>query len=118
MNEDIKSRWLAALRSGDYKQGKDFLHNVENDTYCCLGVLCDIYAKGENVECRKPDGGVEYFFDAHEVLPNEIIEWAGFKEFDVNPSVKTDTGIWESVAELNDNGNSFIEIAGMIERSL
>lgn len=48
MNPDLKARWVAALRSGKYKQGYGALRPTE-DTYCCLGVLCDIYA---------PDGWV------------------------------------------------------------
>jgi hypothetical protein len=36
---DLKSKWVAALRSGDYTQGKGQLHNTENNSFCCLGVL-------------------------------------------------------------------------------
>jgi hypothetical protein len=31
-------KWLEALRSGDYPQGKDWLFDGEG--YCCLGVAC------------------------------------------------------------------------------
>ena len=36
--------WLAALRSGDYKQGTGNLHTEEKGvhSYCCLGVLCEV----------------------------------------------------------------------------
>ncbi len=40
MNEKL-TQWLAALRSGAYKQGKGTLVNKGNE-YCCLGVLCEI----------------------------------------------------------------------------
>jgi hypothetical protein len=40
MNAEIKQKWVAALRSGNYKQTKVCLHNKEG--YCCLGVLCDV----------------------------------------------------------------------------
>jgi len=40
MNADLKPKWLAALRSGEYEQGQRKLR--KNDKYCCLGVLCDI----------------------------------------------------------------------------
>ena len=36
MNTDIKTKWLKALRSGEYKQGKQSLRPTE-DTFCCLG---------------------------------------------------------------------------------
>lgn len=38
MNPDVKKRWIEALRSGDYKQGRGWLRNID-DEYCCLGVL-------------------------------------------------------------------------------
>ncbi len=39
MKKDIAMKWVEALRSGEYKQGKEMLYNEEMDTYCCLGVL-------------------------------------------------------------------------------
>ena len=41
MNQDIKGRWIAALRSGKYKQHPGVLRSGENE-FCCLGVLCDV----------------------------------------------------------------------------
>lgn len=32
------SKWLAALRSGKYKQGKYYMWDAGTDAYCCLGV--------------------------------------------------------------------------------
>lgn len=37
------TKWCDALRSGRYKQNKFALHNVSNDSYCCLGVACDVF---------------------------------------------------------------------------
>ena len=44
MNKNLKRKWLRALRSGRYKQGKYYLRNSE-DRYCCLGVLCECLEK-------------------------------------------------------------------------
>lgn len=41
MNEELKTKWLEALRSGRYEQGRGCLRDLE-DKYCCLGVLCDV----------------------------------------------------------------------------
>ena len=38
---DIKEKWLEALRSGRYRQGKNCLRNLY-DEYCCIGVLLDV----------------------------------------------------------------------------
>lgn len=37
MNKEIKIKWVTALRSGKYKQGKKAL-NINNNFFCCLGV--------------------------------------------------------------------------------
>ncbi len=41
MDQIAKGKWLIALRSGKYKQGSGRLRS-RDDTYCCLGVLCDV----------------------------------------------------------------------------
>jgi hypothetical protein len=60
MKSDLKAKWIAALRSGDYKQVRHFLH--ARGGYCCLGVLCE--AAGLKSESVEP--GVDYYgyFDA------------------------------------------------------
>lgn len=53
--EKIYSDWLAALRSGKYKQAKYALnrseahpeHSSHQAGMCCLGVLCDVSGVGE-----------------------------------------------------------------------
>jgi hypothetical protein len=46
MDPTIKAKWVAALRSGEYQQAHGTLRapNAHN-CMCCLGVLCDLYAK-------------------------------------------------------------------------
>ena len=54
MNKVIKRKWLKALRSGEYKQGRGRLLtcNVEGDNpkFCCLGVLTDLYIKAHKTK--------------------------------------------------------------------
>ena len=40
MRKDLKKKWIEALRSGRFKQGKNALKT--NDKHCCLGVLCEV----------------------------------------------------------------------------
>lgn len=42
MKAELKQQWIEALESGKYQQGCGVLYNARTDTYCCLGVLCDI----------------------------------------------------------------------------
>jgi hypothetical protein len=41
MKPEIRDRWTAALRSGEYEQGRRRLR-TNGDRFCCLGVLCDV----------------------------------------------------------------------------
>lgn len=36
------NKWIKALESGKYKFGKGRLHNLPEDSFCCLGVLADV----------------------------------------------------------------------------
>jgi hypothetical protein len=54
MPQELKDKWVAALRSGEYKQGKHCLHGILNNTFCCLGVLEHV-ADGE---CETSDTGL------------------------------------------------------------
>ena len=38
LTKQVKEKWVAALRSGKYKQGASRL-KTEDGSYCCLGVL-------------------------------------------------------------------------------
>ena len=106
MNQQVKQKWLSALRSGDYKQTQDHLRI--NDRFCCLGVLCDLYGKEHNVEWNLVKDGTYSFQDNGAILPFPVVEWAG-----VGSRVPEicDT----SLVELNDDGSTFNEIADLIE---
>jgi hypothetical protein len=47
MKPEIAKMWTDALRNGKYKQGKHHLRKYKLGIveYCCLGVLCEIYAR-------------------------------------------------------------------------
>lgn len=59
MDEGWRKRWVAALRSGKYKQHRKQLRKfTPTDSfkyqYCCLGVLCDISGLGEFKDSTSP----------------------------------------------------------------
>lgn len=125
MNAEIKAQWVAALRSGDYTQGRDRLVTINPDgskEYCCLGVLCDLAVKsglGIRVEDREMHYGnlhaLSYADGQLYGLPVEVEEWAGMPGD--GTLVELD-GMDHDVAGLNDSGHSFMEIADLIERDL
>jgi hypothetical protein len=122
MNKDIKALWIAALRSGEYEQGEGALRqefvDIGESLYCCLGVLCDLYAKsvenspawtsGDASEHIRRYGGRESY------PPYFVMEWAGL-DSEEGAYTRNDGG-WSSLAELNDRGRTFEEIASIIER--
>ncbi len=120
MNKNIK-KWIKALRSGKYRQGRYALRN-SNNQYCCLGVVCDLWSKEtkESWGVLNPDGNYT-IKNEDQVLPIEVYKWLGFKED--NPSVDIlDKDRWEqrrTLTEWNDIDKlSFKEIADLIETNL
>jgi len=62
MEASLKAKWIEALRSGRYKQGRWALR-TKSDDFCCLGVLCDISGVGEweeNGLCYSYDGAWKF----------------------------------------------------------
>lgn len=113
MNEEVKPLWLNALRNGEFTQGKGVLRDT-NDRYCCLGVLCELYARhsGEDVSWDS-DPAPYSFLGEVQLLPEEVMDWAGI-EFPIG-EVLID-GSYTTLAYENDNGYTFAEIADLIEK--
>jgi hypothetical protein len=123
MNPQVKAQWLTALRSGEYEQTTGTLRRIEEyhdeDEFppvkpvgwCCYGVLCDVAAKSGVKVIRKTDSSKEYFDGAADYLPQVVLEWAGLGDKD--PIVRE-----ESLADRNDRGVPFVDIANLIEEHL
>lgn len=110
---DLARRWVEALRSGKYKQGRGVLR-TSNNSFCCLGVLADVY----NPELWSSDTEV--------VSVNNYLDPAGKCEAYTYAGCGTemiDNTLWELVtegalhsvdetdlADANDGGASFEEI--------
>lgn len=51
MKKEIADKWVSALRSGKYRQSKNVLkrrNKIGDDSYCCLGVLCEVTGQEDN----------------------------------------------------------------------
>lgn len=134
MNQDIKTKWVNALRSGEYKQTSMKL--CDGTAYCCLGVLGDLYAKSHNTKWvaildTDIDETVYTLLDSEFLLPSAVMQWAVVDE---DPLVKIPNNIIAALSGdrehlvinkqtylsvLNDNvGLTFNELADLIEASL
>jgi hypothetical protein len=96
MKQDIAKQWVAALRSGDYKQGQGQLKNsARADYYCCLGVLAEL-SPYPYVGCSS-------------YLKTNIVDWAG---------LQTGLGVGGDIDLIEENDRwrkSFEQIADIIE---
>jgi len=135
MNEIVKAKWVAALRSGEFQQCKGTLR--KGDSFCCLGVLSELAVRDGVImpaqvlpetdwRSSRGDGLPVYVYNneaGH--LPTAVAKWAGLSysydnwdgevghEPDVDPSVDG-----RELSGLNDSGLPFSEIADVIERGL
>lgn len=111
MKPEIKARWVAALRSGDYKQGTGDLR--KGNSFCCLGVLCQIFSVETGTKWHS-DGVVFNMLGEDVILPREVSEWAGIQR-SYNPELSNG----ETLTTINDDmGWSFEQIANAIEAEL
>lgn len=109
MKETIKKRWIAALLSGKYVQASGALKTRKG--FCCLGVLCDLYAKQEKLKWVR--GAI---LKEQMTLPRAVQEWA--EVANENPKVIYQ-GERLELAQMNDDKRiNFEGIAQAIEESL
>lgn len=111
-----RKRWIEALRSGNYKQGKNRLCTLTADDpyYCCLGVAYEIFKDQFGIETidyhsvRRYDGEAAYI--KHRVLQNAL----GIAQ---NGQFQEPIHGRYSLVSLNDDGFTFEEIADIIEKN-
>lgn len=111
MKKAVKDRWVAALRSGKYRQGRGYLCTTYKGrhNFCCLGVL----AHEE--------------LDAEWGAPVDDAAWGLIYKGDIEslvltPKARRDLGLGRKhqarLIEMNDLGVPFSEIAEWIKRNL
>jgi hypothetical protein len=123
----ILRSWTAYLRSNPDKQGYDRLtttsdSNIQNDLFCCLGVLCEIAVdagvieKEQNWEPSWDTGpaktlvkyGARGEVNESGVLPRSVLKWAGLPH---NTGLRDGQGSpldgYASLSALNDGDEFF-----------
>jgi hypothetical protein len=106
------TRWIEALRSGQYEQGQNYLR--VGSRYCCLGVLCEI----AGVEAERALTTDHYLFGEcrdDRLLPNELAGTGLGLYGRLTTPVAIDGGVLSCLTQFNDLGYSFAEIADVIE---
>lgn len=117
-----REKWVAALRSGDYEQGRGSLHTTRVDgtnEFCCLGVACDLYQQevGDLLVTESSPPGTVWYGSTDGFLPIKVQEWLGLttRKGSFGSRLHPD-GAWpDALSCRNDSGESFEQIADLIE---
>lgn len=107
-----QTKWLAALRSGQYKQGKGLLHSLPDDSYCCLGVACEVAGLPKQyLEDRVAYDGIEG------VAPESLMQFLALhnRTGDWDRISYKELNGWHELTAANDYGVTFAKIADFIE---
>lgn len=132
MNPEVKTQWIEALESGEYKQCKGYLTVVASDgseSHCCLGVLTELAVKAGVIKRSSGQGPVDRgirpvgygdsMYPEKSVTPAAVMEWADLEES--IPSVPYGSGTY-GLAALNDGEDddalTFPQIAALIREHL
>jgi hypothetical protein len=105
MKPNVKRKWLIALRSGEYKQTKQVLKDQFG--HCCLGVLCEVVKNEMGLRWTKDAGGNLRFDGIPSQLSCKVRTFCDLTSLDTC-----------ALVTMNDNGETFLEIANEIEAKL
>jgi len=141
-NKEAIREWVAALRSGDFKQGRAFLvlpagfGGSEERTYCCLGVACEVFKERLNIHTvadlsedtdptfhvPEQDRIISYYWSEddpdvrEETVTQAILPTVVAKYLGINRSPIVRTHVDEELVGLNDDREwTFKMIADAIE---
>lgn len=105
-NKKRITKWVNALESGRWNQGRYYLGDSKTNEYCCLGVACEVgIENGIKIKCNiEPSLMISYNKET-EIPPEEICEWLGIDSMKL-----------QSYGKRNDRGASFKDIAKQIRR--
>lgn len=125
VNKERLALFVAALRSGEFQQGKGCLRETAQSLYlggprvalhCCLGVATEVALRnGMDPKLLEQESRIAYpEWGDRGSLPVCVKEWYGFRDLD--PILRwRDQGWWETASQVNDNEIPFPDIATMFE---
>lgn len=110
INQKFKRKWITALRSGKYKQGEGELKIKGKQQFCCLGVACDVAGIA-----RDKYSGKGMPFELSKTLQLRLPPFFRSAEHGGNGKCEE---YMQTLASMNDDGESFETIADEIESTL
>lgn len=116
MDQKVKRKWVAKLRSGTVRQGQGALAKPDNNGHlkrCCLGVLCDVVGAKRS---KGLNGASSYTYKGdsdQDILPRALCTELGISSDAMDHLVQMNDG-----GPLTDEHYSFREIADWIDANL
>lgn len=110
MDAKLKRKWVKALRSGEYLQGRGQLVSDDGKNFCCLGVLADVMG------CEWQESTSEFCSTLVPILPRgrKPLAIRG-EDFLSVAKTRLRHNVQGKLASMNDDGASFKKIAQFIE---
>ena len=116
MTPELKAKWIDALTSGAYKQGRFRLKRTK-EAFCCLGVLCDISETGQWITAKNG----EHFFYPHAgstMLCHGAERCISGLSWQLRECLGLPADAHLNLVQMNDNKVPFNEIAAWIENNV
>lgn len=121
----MNRKWIEALRSGEYRQGRGYLRKITIDgetQFCCLGVLAHLAnVKIADLSTSCFEDAFLHTFPSINTTDEFVAMYGGYQAYQMPPGewFTNLTGIESSemceFASLNDQGHTFNKIANTIE---
>ena len=108
-----RTNLVFALRSERYQQtrGQLRVNNSYGSCFCCLGVACDVSGLTEWRDIEKRPS----YFNNFMTLEKEVMDYYGFTDESILYGFDAENKRNLYLADLNDKGGTFEEIADWIE---
>ncbi len=104
VNKTLVKKWIHALESDKYTQGKSRMRTEEpsgSNSYCCLGVLCDVVDPSK--WNKLPTGRYYWNHSSFAVPPKSVLHSVGLR--DTGETIEGQY-VWEFI-EVNDGVGEF-----------
>lgn len=110
LEKEFGEKWVKALRSGKYEQGEGYLEDADGQ-YCCLGVACRVNHPRVNLTHK-------FFIDSDGQGKGYITKNLEEKMPKLLRGTDSNNEFVKLVSEMNDEGQSFDQIADWIEENV
>lgn len=117
LKQITREDWIAALRSGEYKQAQGRMYNEFQDAYCCLGVACKLAGVPLEILSTPQAKSSSFNFLGKEEA-KQMYEMLGVHRTPIDRRFGLSSKDYNStyvLASRNDAGQSFADIADFLE---